>query len=140
MDSVVGGERTTIGVWFARVVTFYALLIFTFLAYLYMADPLNHIANFGISATGSPESVNFLRAGPGALFSGMALTAAYGLARPSKLVACLWVIVIFNGCVVAARLTGIALEGVTTLQLTELRDEGISWLLFVAALAAHPRR
>lgn len=133
-------KQAAIRLWFARIVTLYALLIFTFLAYLYMADPLNHIANFGISATGSPESVNFLRAGPGALFTGLALTAAYGLARPSKLVACLWVIVVFNGCVVAARLTGITLEGATTLQLTELRDEGISWLLFVAALVSHPRR
>ncbi len=132
--------QATIRLWFARIITLYALLIFTFLAYLYMADPLNHIANFGISANGSPESVNFLRAGPGVLFTGMALTAAYGLARPSKLVACLWVIVIFNGCIVAARLTGITLEGATTLQLTELRDEGISWLLFIAALMAHPRQ
>lgn len=132
-------KQAVIRLWFARIVTVYALLIFTFLAYLYMADPLNHITNFGISASGSPESVNFLRAGPGALFTGMALTAAYGLARPSKLVACLWVLVVFNGCVVAARLTGIALEGATTLQLTELRDEGISWLLFVAAVVARPR-
>ena len=132
-------KRTAVRIWFARIVMLYALLIFTFLAYLYMAEPLNHIANFGISASGAPESVNFLRAGPGALFTGMALTAAYALARPSKLVACFWVIVLFNGCVVAARITGIALEGVTNLQLTELRDEGISWLLFVTALIVHPR-
>jgi hypothetical protein len=133
-------KQAAIRLWFARIVTLYALLVFTFLAYLYMAEPLHHIANFGISASGSPESVNFLRAGPGALFTGMALTAAYGLARPSKLVACLWVIVVFNGCIVAARLTGIAVEGATSLQLTELRDEGISWLLFVAALVARPQR
>ena len=131
--------QRNIGSWFARIVMVYALLIFSFLAYLYMAEPLEHIASFGIAASGTPESVNFLRAGPGALFTGMAITAIYGLARPSKLVACLWVIVVFNGCVVTARLTGIATEGVTTLQLTELRDEGLSWLLFVAALIAHPR-
>lgn len=125
--------------WFARLVTVYALLIFSFLAYLYMIEPLDHINNFGITATGSPESVNFLRAGPGALFSGLAITAAYGLLRPGRLLACLWVVVIFNGCVVGARLLGIAVDGVTTLQLTELRDEGISWLFFLAALLVHPR-
>lgn len=125
--------------WFARLVTVYALLIFAFLAYLYMIEPLDHINNFGITATGSPESVNFLRAGPGALFSGLAITAAYGLLRPRRLLACLWVVVIFNGCVVGGRLLGIAVDGVTSLQLTELRNEGISWVFFLAALLVYPR-
>lgn len=125
--------------WFARIVAVYALAIFAFLAYLYVAEPLENIARFGISASGVPESINFLRAGPGALFAGMAITAAYGLARPARLLSCLWILVVFNGCVVAVRLLGIAVDGVTPLQLSELRDEGLSWLLFVAALVAHPR-
>jgi hypothetical protein len=125
--------------WFCRVVTVYALAIFIFLAWLYMAEPLDHIARFGISATGSPESINFLRAGPGALFTAMAITAAWGLVRPERLRACLAILVLYNGCVVAARLLGIAVDGLSPLQLTELRDEGISWLFFAAALAAHPR-
>jgi len=125
--------------WFARLVTLYALLIFTFLAYLYVIEPLDHIARFGISASGVPESINFLRAGPGALFTGLAITAAFGLARPRHLVTSLWVIVLFDACVVAVRLFGMAVDGVTELQLSELRDEGVSWLAFVAALIAHPR-
>lgn len=130
---------TTARLWFARIVTFYALLIFSFLAYLYVIEPLDHIANFGISAAGTPESINFLRAGPGALFAGLAITAAFGLVRPRHLVHSLWVIVLFDACVVAVRLFGIAVDGVTELQLSELRDEGVSWLFFVAALLAHPR-
>ena len=126
--------------WFARLVTVYGLLIFSFLAYLYVVEPLDHIANFGISASGAPESVNFLRAGPGALFTGLAITALYGLVRRRRLLACLFVIVLFNGCVVAVRLLGIAVEGATPLQLTELRDEGISWLFFLAALIGYPRQ
>jgi hypothetical protein len=129
----------TARLWFSRLVTLYALLIFTFLAYLYVIEPLEHIARFGISASGVPESINFLRAGPGALFSGLAITAAFGLARPGHLVSCLWVIVLFDGCVVALRLFGMAADGVTELQLSELRDEGVSWLFFAAALVAHPR-
>ena len=125
--------------WFARLVTLYACLIFTFLAYLYLIEPLDHIARFGISASGTPESINFLRAGPGALFSGLALTAAFGLARPQHLVHSLWVIVLFDACVVAVRLFGMAVDGITELQLAELRDEGVSWLFFVAALIVHPR-
>lgn len=130
---------TTARLWFARLVTLYALLIFTFLAYLYIIEPLEHITRFGISASGVPESINFLRAGPGALFAGMAITAAFGLARPAHLVTSLWVIVLFDACVVAVRLFGMAVDGVTELQLSELRDEGVSWLIFVAALVAHPR-
>ncbi len=125
--------------WFARGVMLYALLIFTFLASLYVLEPLDHIARFGVSASGVPESVNFLRAGPGALFLGMALYAAWGLLRPGQLRNSLLVLVIFNGCVVGVRLLGIAVDGVSPLQLSELRDEGLSWLLFVAGFLAHPR-
>ena len=124
--------------WFARLVAFYALLIFSFLAWLYIAEPLEHITRFGISADSSPESINFLRAGPGALFLGMAITALYGLARPRHLRASLTVLVLFNACVVAVRLLGIGVDGSSPIQLTELRDEGISWLFFVAALLALP--
>jgi len=126
--------------WFARIVTAYALLIFAFLSYLYILEPLKHITGFGISATGSPESINFLRAGPGALFLGLALYAGYGLIRPGRLISCLWVLVIFNICVVGVRLFGIAVDGISPVQFSELRNEGLSWLLFVAALAACPRR
>ena len=129
----------TARLWFARVVVAYALLIFCFLAYLYIAEPLEHIAGFGIDAVGSPESINFLRAGPGALFAGMALAAAHGLARPERLLQSLWILVVFNGCVVSVRLFGIVVDGSTALQLTELRDEGISWLFFAAAWALYPR-
>jgi hypothetical protein len=130
----------TARIWFARIITTYALLIFAFLAYLYILEPLKHITGFGISATGSPESVNFLRAGPGALFLGLTLYSGYGLIRPARLVNCLWVLVIFIACVVGVRLLGIAVDGMSPVQLSELRNEGLSWLLFVAALAACPRQ
>ena len=138
-DSTEISVATVSRLWFARIVTLYALLIFCFLAYLYIFEPMDHIARFGVDASRVPESINFLRTGPGALFAGMAITAAYGLARPERLVACLWVLVLFNGSIVALRLFGIVVDGMTPLQLTELRDEGVSWLFFVAALIAHPR-
>ena len=124
--------------WFARIVMVYAALIFSFLAFLYMLEPLEHIAGFGVSSSGTPEAINFMRAGPGALFAGMALTAYLGLARPKLLRPCLAVIVLFNGCIVAGRLLGIVVDGVTPMQLTELRDEGVSWLFFLAALVLYP--
>lgn len=129
----------TFRLWFGRLVMLYALLIFSFLAYVYVAEPLEHIANFGFSSTDSPETFDFLSAGPGALFLGMALTALTGLARPKLFVICMSVLVLFDGCIVAMRLLGIAVEGITPQQLTELRDEGVSWLFFIAALYWYPR-
>ena len=129
----------TARLWFARLVAAYALLLFAFLTYLYVVDPTDHIDKFGISASGAPESVNFLRAGPGALFGGMTCAAAIGLARPKRLAGALGVLVLFTGCVVAVRLYGMQAEGVTPGQMSELRNEGISWLFFVAALVLSPR-
>ena len=93
--------------WFARIVMIYALLTFTFLGALYMFEPQNHIAKFGVSISGVPESINFLRAGPGAMFTTLALTSLYGLVRPQRFLTCLWFVVVLNACVVAARLYGI---------------------------------
>ena len=126
-------------VWFVRLVIVYALLIFAFLASLYVIEPLEPIEKFGISASGVPESGNFLRTGPGAMFLSLAVTALYGLLRPARLISCLWFIVVLNGCIVAGRLYGMAVDGVTPLQLSELRDEGLSWIVFVLALLAWPR-
>jgi hypothetical protein len=125
--------------WFARLVMVYALAINAFLAWLYVAEPQKHIAQFGVAVSGVPESLNFLRAGPGAMFTALALTAFYGLVRPRRFLVCLAFIVLLVGCIVAARLYGMAADGVTPLQLSELRDEGISWLFFAIALLVYPR-
>ncbi len=45
----------TARLWFARIVTAYALLLFAYLAYLYVVEPTEHIAKFGIAASGAPE-------------------------------------------------------------------------------------
>lgn len=129
----------TARLWFARIVILYALLIFCYLAYVFIVHPLDNIERFGMSATGSTDFIAFLRVCVGGLFLGMAITAFYGLVIPAGLLAALWVIVLFDGCIVTLRLLGIAIDGVTPVQLNELRDEGVSWLFFVAALIAHPR-
>lgn len=124
----------TIRVWFARIVLAYAALLFVFLAQIYLLHPETGIARFGVTLDGSPHSITFLRTSLGAMFSAMAITAAYGLVRPKYLRVALIYLVVTNGCVVAARLIGFWQDGVTPTQLSELRNEGLSWLLFVAAL------
>jgi hypothetical protein len=124
--------------WFARLVMCYAVAINAFLAWLYLAEPQKHIELFGVSINGTPESLNFLRAGPGAMFAALALTALCGLVQPPSFIVCMRFIVLVTGCIVAARLYGMAVDGVTRMQLTELRDEGVSWVFFVLALLAYP--
>jgi len=126
-------------IWFARLVMLYVLVINVFLAWLYVAEPQEHIAKFGVSISGTPESLNFLRAGPGAMFTALAATAFCGLVCPRHFIACMRFIALLVGCVVAARLYGMAVDGVTAIQVSELRDEGISWVFFVLALLSHPR-
>jgi hypothetical protein len=69
--------KTLCGVrlWFARIVMAYAFAINAFLAWLYIVEPQKHIGIFGVTISGTPESLNFLRAGPGAMFAGLALGA-----------------------------------------------------------------
>ncbi|MEI6127254.1 MAG: AMP-dependent synthetase, partial [Pseudomonadota bacterium] len=45
-----------------------------------------------------------------------------------------------DACVVGVRLFGIAVDGFSPVQLSELRNEGLSWLVFVAALVSCPRQ
>lgn len=123
---------------FARVVMLYALGIHAFLAWLYVVEPQKHIAMFGVSISGTPESLSFLRAGPGAMFTALAATALRGLVSRRHFIPCMRFIVLVVGCIVAVRLVGMAVDGVTAIQLSELRDEGISWLFFVLALLLHP--
>ena len=126
----------TARLWFARIVMLYALLIFCFLSYLYIVEPLEHIERFGISADGSPESIAFLRVAVGGLFLGMAITALCGLALPARLIACLSVIVLFDGCVVAMRLLGIAIDGAV-----HVREElGAALGVLVADVGVEPIR
>ena len=73
----------------------YALLIFGFLGQLFFLDSLEGIKSFGVSLS-DPHSVTFIRTSLGAMFVGFAITAAYGLARPTLLLACLWFLVIMN--------------------------------------------
>lgn len=125
--------------WFARIVVLYAVLIFSYLGWMYAIEPLDHISGFGISAEGSPQSANFIRVSVAALFLGQAIVAVWGLARPANLINSLKILVLFLGCTVAMRIFGIVVDGISELQITELRDEGISWLFFVAALITCPR-
>ena len=49
MESSKDTRMHTARLWFARLVAAYALLLFAFLTYLYVAEPTDHIEKFGIT-------------------------------------------------------------------------------------------
>ena len=118
---------------FARIAAAYALLVFGYFAYLYLVSPLDHIEAAGVFANGTPESAAFFRAGPGALFAGMAILGGYGLINPSRLFDSLAALALFNCVVFVARLVGLLVDGISSLQLLELAADGLSMGLFLAA-------
>lgn len=120
--------------WILRLVLLYGVLAFGMLARLYLLEPEEGIARFGVVVDGSPHSLTFLRTSLGAMFLGLSITAAYGMLRPAGQRAALTVLVLFMGCIVFARLYGIAADGATPTQWSELRAEGPSWLVFAAGL------
>lgn len=125
--------------WFARIVVTYAVAIFAFLGWVYAFGPDGHYERYRIAADVIPEYRGFLRSVAGAFFLGTSIISAWGLARAANLVPALKILTLYSACIVALRLLGIAQDGATELQLIELRDEGVSFLLFGAALLAHPR-
>jgi hypothetical protein len=128
-----------IRLWYARIVMGFAFLIYAFLASLYAFNPLDGIEMFGVSLSGEAHSITFLRTGLGTLFSSLFLASAIGLVRPKLFMTCLTIIVTVMAIIVALRLYGLAIDGVTDKNLSELRNEGSFWLLFVTAWIAHPR-
>lgn len=126
----------TARLWFARIVLLYAVLICGFLAWIYFVNPQSGLAPFGVSLSGEPHSASFIRTGIGAFFVTQLVIAAAGLARPRWLAAALGLLALINGIILAGRVLGIALDGVSPMQWSELRTEGISWLVFVAAFVA----
>jgi len=111
---------------------------FGFSGQLFFLDSLEGIKSFRVSLS-DPHSVTFIRTSLGAMFVGFAITAAYGLARPTRLLACLWFLVVMNACIVAARLYSLGVDGVTPKNIPEVTNKGLSWIIFFVALLVYPR-
>ena len=132
-------QSDNVRLWYARAVMTFAVLIFGFLAGLYAFNPLAGIDMFGVSLSGEAHSITFLRTGLGAMFSSLFLASTIGLARPKLFMTCLTILVGVMTIIVALRLYGLDVDGITDKILSELRTEGISLLIFVSGWVAHPR-
>ena len=125
--------------WYARSVMALACLMFAFLANLYALTPLSGIDMFGVSVSGDAHSITFLRTGVGTLFVGLLLASVMGLVRPKLFLTCLTIIVIAMTIIVSLRLYGIAFDGMSEKNMSELQTESFSWLLFLSGWIAYPR-
>jgi hypothetical protein len=116
--------------WFGLI---YAALVYSLLGGLFLFKP-TIITSFAITLD-APHAYSAIRAGFGAQFLGLGLTAWWGIfSKPNRYTALL-IVTIFTAVIVLCRLIGLALDGVTPMNLTELRDEGISLIIFIIALA-----
>jgi hypothetical protein len=128
----------TIRLWFVRGVLALIAALYAMIGWLFNADPAGTMVDFGIGVEGA-VGLTTVRIGYGMGFWTLALTALYGLIRPRHAFACLSLLTFMLACVVATRLTGFLTDGVDAKQITELRDEGLSFVVFVAAWLAYPR-
>lgn len=139
-DSGTNPLAPQIRLWYARVVMAGSVIMFAFLANLYAFNPLNGIDMFGVTLSGEPHSVTFLRTGLGAMFTSMFLASVIGLVRPQLFLTCLTVVVGIMTVIVALRVLGLSVDGVSEKNLSELRNEGIGWLIFLSGWLAYPRQ
>ncbi|NKB43900.1 MAG: hypothetical protein GKS03_06430 [Alphaproteobacteria bacterium] len=130
-------DTAKLRLWYARAVMTYAVLIFAFLSALYAFNPLAGIDMFGVSLSGEAHSITFLRTSLGAMFSGLFFASAIGIVRPRLFMTCLTIVVGFMTMIVALRLYGLTIDGVTPKNLSELRNEGLSLLVFMSGWIAH---
>jgi hypothetical protein len=128
-----------IRLWYARVIMGLALLMFLFLAQLYAFTPLNGIDMFGVTLSGEAHSITFLRTSLGAMFSSLFFCCLIGLVRPQYFLTCLTFVVGVMTMIVALRLYGFAVDGITPKNISELRNEGLGWLIFLSGWIAYPK-
>ena len=131
-------SSTSIRWWFARATLAYAALINTFLGFLFLLEP-TRVTKYGFVFEDIAAGYGYVRTTTASMFLGIAVTAIYGLVRPTRFLACLWFVVVMNAAIVFTRIYGIAIDGYSPITIIELRDEGLSWLVFVAALFFAPR-
>lgn len=128
-----------IRLWYARVIMALALLMFAFLAQLYAFNPLNGIDMFGVTLSGEAHSITFLRTGLGAMFSSLFFCCLIGLAKPEYFLTCLTFVVGVMTMIVVLRLYGFVVDGITPKNMSELRNEGLGWLIFLSGWIAYPK-
>lgn len=115
----------------ARVCLLLVVLIYFLVGYYLGAEP-RRLEPYGF-AFPNAENVTAIRTW-GGFFVATGLIGLFGVISKRWTLASLVAVTIVSGCVVAARLTGIVVDGMEPRQLSELRDEGTGFAIAVVGL------
>ena len=129
----------TTRLWVVRAILLFATVLYFEIGRRFLFDPAGTIGRFSIVLP-QPESVTSIRAIMSAFFLGLSATALYGLVRPNRMAASLWVLVTFIFFVLCGRLLGIEIDGASSINLSELRNEATGFCIYAFALIVCPRK
>jgi len=115
----------------ARVCLLLVVLIYFMVGYYLGAEP-QRLAPYGF-AFPNAENITAIRTW-GGFFVGTGLIGLFGVIWKKWTLPALVAVSIVSGCVVVARLTGIAVDGVEPRQLSELRDESTGFVIALIGL------
>jgi hypothetical protein len=124
--------------WTVRAVLLFIALLYTFIGYLFVTDPVGTSDSFKTVAD-SPTAITTIRVTYGMGFLSLALTAWFGLARPKHAFEAVTFLLVMVSAVVMFRLYGLAVDGVSDRNLEELRHESTGLVLLAIAWFAFPR-
>ena len=110
----------------------YAALAYSFLGGLFLVNPAI-IESYAVTLN-APHAYSAIRAGFGAQFLGLAFIAWWGIFFKAQRWSALAIVTVLTGIIVICRLVGLTVDGMTPINLTELRDEGISFVVFLLAV------
>jgi hypothetical protein len=119
--------------WLSRLILLAVTLLFTFLAWPFLADPVHTAATSGISL-GSAEAVSRLRIGFGALPLSSAIITLVCLISPNRLLTGLYFVLIWVGVITAVRIVAIILGGANDFDLKVLRPEFVILALTIVSI------
>lgn len=128
----------TARVWTEREVLLFVALLYTFIGYLFVSDPVGTSDGFK-TVLDSPTAITTIRVTYGMGFLSLALTAWVGLAWRKHAFHAVTFLLVMVSAVVIFRLYGLAVDGVSERNLEELRDESTGLVLLAIAWFAVPR-
>lgn len=125
-------------VWTVRAVLLFIALLYTFIGYLFVSDPVGTSDGFK-TVLDSPTAITTIRVTYGMGFLSLALTAWVGLAWRRYEFHAVTFLLAMVCAVVVFRLYGLIVDGVSERNLEELRDESTGLVLLAIVWFAFPK-
>jgi hypothetical protein len=119
--------------WLGRLILLAVALLFNFIAWPALVDPVQAATAHGVSI-GSAEALSRVRIGFGATTLASAIIALLCLIRPGRVITGLYFVLIWVGVITVVRIIGVAINGPNEFDLRVLRPEIAILLLTVVSI------